>query len=271
MTVEVGYVRARMSRLICDLGMHDCEDTAYYLAAGYNVLAVDANPDKCAPAEERFAAEVGAGRLRVVNVGLAAQRGEADFWVSSWTEWSSFDQANATKGGATAKAVRVPTLPLADILAGAEAPYFVKVDIEGNDSVCLRQLCETTEMPSYVSFEVTAQAPQDVALLVGAGFGRFRVVRQNDWRQMTPRNVLWYGWARQAIARLHHGSHLAYRRGPISGHRFVLGSSGPLPWTVPGRWWNATEAVGVLRHLQSVDDKLRAGGLGEWYDVHAAR
>jgi len=45
------------------LGMHNGDDTAYYLARGYDVVAVEANPALCASAGKRFAPEVAAGRL----------------------------------------------------------------------------------------------------------------------------------------------------------------------------------------------------------------
>ena len=44
-----------MSELVFDIGMHNGDDTAYYLSRGYRVLAVEANPSLCASARERFA------------------------------------------------------------------------------------------------------------------------------------------------------------------------------------------------------------------------
>ena len=66
---------------IYDLGMHNGDDTEYYLAKGYRVIAVEANPLLCAEAEERFAETIAAGRLRVLNLAIAETSGEAEFYV----------------------------------------------------------------------------------------------------------------------------------------------------------------------------------------------
>src|ERR1017187_5025663 len=85
-----------MADLIFDIGMHNGDDTAYYLASGYDVVAVEANPEFCAAARERSAAEIAAGRLTICNVGIAEQAGELEFWVSGRSEWSSFHKEMAT-------------------------------------------------------------------------------------------------------------------------------------------------------------------------------
>src|ERR1700691_895865 len=106
-----------MADMIVDVGMHTGEDTAYYLARGYDVLAIDANPEFCAEAIKRFSAEGAAGRLTMRNVGIAAQPGELTFWVSNRSEWSSFHRENATKHGASATSIVVPTVRFADLLS----------------------------------------------------------------------------------------------------------------------------------------------------------
>jgi hypothetical protein len=46
-----------LPNLIYDIGMHNGDDTAYYLSRGFNVLAVEANPKLAATATERFVEE----------------------------------------------------------------------------------------------------------------------------------------------------------------------------------------------------------------------
>jgi hypothetical protein len=50
--------------LIYDVGIHDGNDTAYYLAEGYRVLAIDANPAHIERATKRFEHELNDERLR---------------------------------------------------------------------------------------------------------------------------------------------------------------------------------------------------------------
>jgi hypothetical protein len=46
---------SNVPNLVLDVGMHNGDDTAYYLASGYDVVAVEANPTLCASARDRFA------------------------------------------------------------------------------------------------------------------------------------------------------------------------------------------------------------------------
>ena len=68
--------------LIIDVGMNDGSDTAYYLHCGYRVVAVEANPELVSEAERRFRREIKDGRLTLLNVGIAEQAGEKDFWIA---------------------------------------------------------------------------------------------------------------------------------------------------------------------------------------------
>jgi FkbM family methyltransferase len=75
--------------LIFDIGCHVGHDTAYYLHRGYRVVAVDANPKLVAQVGERLASHVRAGRLTLLNVGIAATAGEFDLWLSASDTGSS--------------------------------------------------------------------------------------------------------------------------------------------------------------------------------------
>jgi 16S rRNA A1518/A1519 N6-dimethyltransferase RsmA/KsgA/DIM1 with predicted DNA glycosylase/AP lyase activity len=59
--------------LVYDIGMNNGDDTAFYLACGFRVVAVDADPHLAALAAKRFKAELEAGRLTILNVGIADQ------------------------------------------------------------------------------------------------------------------------------------------------------------------------------------------------------
>jgi len=305
-----------MSELVFDIGMHNGDDTAYYLARGYRVVAVEANPTMCATARELFADEISAGQLSVRNVGIAETRGEMDFWVSSQTEWSSFHAENATKGGAQATSIRVETMPFQQLIEEEGTPVFVKIDIEMNDSLCLRGLAAAGSRPAYLSIEVShAHADADTKLLDSLGYRSFKCIRQNDLREITPRNVVYQEESRRALKGLESLSQrlfsrirqndlreisprnedqeesrrvlkglerlarigirsvvrrLRYRRRPVNGWKFNPGSSGPLGLELPGRWLTSDEMLSVWHQLAAYDLRLGAGGLGEWFDIHAA-
>ncbi len=50
--------------LIYDIGIHNGDDTAYYLSRGYRVVAVDANPLMMDAARQKFAEAVSAPSCR---------------------------------------------------------------------------------------------------------------------------------------------------------------------------------------------------------------
>ena len=264
-----------MAELVFDVGMCDGKDTAYYLERGYDVVAVEANPEFCAAAEKRFERELAEGRLEIVNVGIADVAGEFEFWVSSHPDWSSFHRKNAVKGGADAVAIRVPTVCFLDLLSGYRPALYVKVDIEMNDTLCVRELRGCSARPRYFSFEAHDGATSDIEVLSEIGYRRFKCLRQNDWRVMSPTNVKWQGQMRKMTARTTDRSILQramyrfhYAGRTQDGWHFAAGSSGPLPWELPGRWLTSKEIVRVWEHLLAVDRALDAGGLGEWFDIH---
>jgi hypothetical protein len=80
------------SDLICDVGLYDGEDTAYYLSRGYNVVAIDANP-MSERARLRFAPETVARHPTLLNVGVPETPGVTNFWISEVPEWSSCNSA----------------------------------------------------------------------------------------------------------------------------------------------------------------------------------
>jgi FkbM family methyltransferase len=141
-----------MSDLVFDIGMHNGDDTAYYLARGYRVVAVEANPSMCATARERFAREI-TGQLSVRNIGIAETRGKMDFWVSSATSLSSFHAEHATQDGAQATSIRVEMMSFRQLIEEEGTPFFVKIDIEGSDSVCISDLAAAASRSAYLSFE----------------------------------------------------------------------------------------------------------------------
>jgi hypothetical protein len=57
--------------LIYDIGMHNGNDTAYYLFRGFRVVGVEANPLLVEQVRERFAAEIASNRLTVLNTGTS--------------------------------------------------------------------------------------------------------------------------------------------------------------------------------------------------------
>ena len=274
-----------MSDLVFDIGMHNGDDTCYYLASGYRVVAVDADPRMCEAGRKRFAKEISTGQLSIRNVGIAETEGEMDFWVSSTTEWSSFDRTVATRGGKQANSIKVQTIPFRSLLEEEGTPYFVKIDIEGSDSLCINDLASTESHPSYVSFECNHQDASDITILASLGYSSFKCVRQNDFRQITPKNLEFQQLLRRPITmsldRIPKGTGISrllrsalyrghYRLQSSNGRKPKRWSSGPPSFELPGRWLTTDEILSVWHFLAAYDLFLHADSTGEWFDIHAA-
>ena len=266
-------MRAVHPGLIYDVGLHDAADTAYFLRNGYRVVAVDANPAVVKAAATRFGREVAEGRFIPLNVGIAEGEGTKTFWVSdARTEWSSFDTAIAGRLGPP-RGVEVSLRSFESILAEHGVPLYCKIDIEGNDDLCLAGM-RPDFRPTFVSVEITPRELQPRPLLEalsGLGYDRFKVVHQLSF---TVPHRGWYVARQAGVVRLGK-SVLEQLNGLLRGHRweggwrFRIGSSGPLPQRLPGRWMTA-EATARLE--AQLEDLFRRGVLGDppdWFDLHA--
>jgi FkbM family methyltransferase len=161
------------TRVIFDLGFNNGDDTAHYLSRGFSVIAVDANPHLVERGRERFATQIADGRLRLLNIGIADHAGTADFYINHQSNAeSSFIPEVGQRGGAYS-VVNVPTTTLSALFKEFGTPYYCKIDVEGHEWICLRDLTAT---PLYVSVE--AHRLEYLALLYSKGYRQFKVVNQ---------------------------------------------------------------------------------------------
>ena len=256
------------SELVYDVGLHDGDDSAYYLRLGFRVVAIEAHTGLAQAAAERFAAEIASGQLTLLNVGISASSGVAQFWIcDDHSEWSSFDREIASRQGCAHHAVEIPTLPFDAILEQHGVPRYCKIDIEGSDYLCLEAM-RPALCPAYVSAELSRRSGEDPLKLLGEiGYKRFKIVDQTRFCSVEPR-IQRLLHARTPIGGLARRiNRLTRSRGSHQGWRFPPGSSGPIGPATPGRWLDESS----IREVWSwVEQHQREMGLSEWFDLHAA-
>ncbi|HZJ16485.1 MAG TPA: FkbM family methyltransferase [Chthoniobacteraceae bacterium] len=276
--------------LIYDVGMHLGENTEYYLSKGFEVLAVEANPTLVEQATQRFKREIANNKLTIVNVGISEGEGAQPFWISDSSIWSSFDRENATRLGTPARSVTVECVRFATLLENFGVPFFLKIDIEGSDHLCLKDL-RSDDLPQYLSIEATEVTL--VETLRQLGYTKFKCISQYS---LTPieippsreeqrlKRIEWMLYTKNPVVRLLRalGAKSYLNRqlsGPfaINGSTFPIGSSGPFGADLPGRWLGYEEICGVLRTMKAQE------AAGErslfwtstpgsfWADIHASR
>jgi FkbM family methyltransferase len=273
--------------LVFDIGMHDGRDTSYYLARGFRVVAVEANPELVTAAVGRFQEEIDMGRLVIVNRGIGPTAGRAKFWVNDdQSEHSSFDPVIGARNDSRAHVVEVDCIRFESLLNEFGTPYYLKIDIETSDIHCLEAL-SPDDLPPFLSVE--AHALKYLAMLSGLGYERFKVIDQLTHEAVTPdtpvavepapvpRSVVrdGLGSLRRAVGRVP-GLRPFYRRLrplPIVAPQAdaavavkaepVSGPSGPFGDNTPGDWLTLDQAAYAWLRTR-FEQPARS-----WYDFHA--
>lgn len=268
------------SDLIFDVGMHTGIDTEFYLRKGFRVVAVEANSELTTRANQKFHQEIADGRLVIIPKAIASRPGMVNFWFNQTNdEWSSLAQEYVSRNarvGAPSSARAVPAVLFSDLLRDHGIPYYLKIDIEGADHLCLESLHDFECRPPFVSVETSGTNDfgytfQLLAHLYLLGYRHFKLVNQYMLHTYILPNPP--------------------REGEFVEYRFPRNaSSGPFGEETPGPWVSIEAIIekyrGILRlqNRYTVQAKrfrpvlsllyYRLHGLFRrepvgWYDIHA--
>jgi FkbM family methyltransferase len=241
---------------IFDIGMFDGSDTAYYLETGHRVVAVEANPSLIELARQRFAPAIAAGQLICVHAAISADGGPVELMLAGSDLGSSSLFADKVARKRPAGAIEVPGISIAELVRQHGIPKYLKVDIEGADRYCVLALDAATR-PPYLSFEIGEDANELLDHCASLGYGRFKIIHQNSFREASRVECLTDRIARRIMHALGYAEPTMIRR---AGRFFLAGhSSGPVPWHSDGAW----------RTLDSTRERLRGPKLPGWCDIHA--
>lgn len=257
--------------LIYDVGLHKGEDSEFFLKKGFRVVAVEALPSLAQIARERLRAYLDSGQLVILNVAIAEKDGPLTFfenpYCSLWgTALPERAEGNKTTGQNLVQ-LTVQGKNFASILREYGIPYYLKVDIEGADRLCLEALKGFQSRPRYVSIEPAGASWKglrgEFALLRALGYSRFKVVRQDTVpAQRCP---------------------FPAREGRYVDHHFEANASGLFGEEAPGEWVDESEAIRIYRSIFfkfGLVKQLSRAHIRRllrhfvpdpgWYDTHAA-
>ena len=216
--------------LIFDVGMHNGDDTAFYLKKGFDVVGFEANQELISASKKTFADFINQDRLRIIE-GAIVPDPSAKFVVfytyDERTKWGTIKSdvvQSSDKRSTGVKEVKVPTVDFAAVIRETGVPYFMKIDIEGADMHCLETLKAFDAKPAYVSIEAIEQdiekQKRQIELLTELGYDAFKAVQQ---------------------ARMHRRTlPLKSAEGLDVPHQFPKGSSGPFGSDLTGKWRDST-------------------------------
>lgn len=268
------------ANLIYDVGMHRGEDTAFYLRKGFEVVAIEANPELCQECERLFQDDIVAGQLTIDCRAISHRAGTISFFVNeSNTNWGTASLGWVKRNearGAKSHEISVEATTIDDVLRQFGTPYYMKVDIEGADALCLSGLIHADERPKYVSVEASATSIRDtfaqLSLLERLGYTKFKIIPQRTIAEQRCPDPA--------------------REGVFVDHRFEHGSSGLFGEETPGEWQSLARVRsrylrihlehrlvgpnnGIFRNFPSsrvrrLLESVCWRGVG-WYDTHATR
>lgn len=246
------------TKLIYDVGMHLGHDTEYYLQKGFQVVAIEAHPGLYQKALVRFEKEIQEGRLTILNVAVAPSNGEIDFYCGDEkNDWGTtnleFVDRNKNVYGLTQEKIVVESRAFEEVLAEYGTPYYLKVDIEGSDSLCLEGLKKVSDRPKYISIEPDQKsiesAKEQISLMQSLGYDRFMLVNQALLKRVK--------------------CPVPAREGVTLDWQFSTLSSGPFGQDLQGEWVDADELISRFKKLlfkQSLFGR-EGGWQGRWCDT----
>jgi len=283
-----------VKNLIFDVGLNIGQDTSFYLAQGYQVLAIEADPELAEAARKKFHREIREGRLEVLNVGIAEKDGFADFWIcEEKPQFNSFHRQIAARDAYSHHSTQIPVLRFASVIERYGVPHYLKIDIEGNDMLCLDDLNPST-LPKYLSVE--SECPLDeqsgsvedglrtLKKLESLGYNRFKLIDQYTFCSLSLPPAPYYRvdtFARRVfnesplknIRGLGLISRRLIMRSRLQGRfrwQFPMGSSGVWGEDTPGNWISYGAAEQAYLHYR--EKHFLASGRkfhSFWCDWHA--
>lgn len=251
--------------LVFDIGMHNGDDTEEYLARGYRVVAIEANPTLVEVARKRFLKAIAAGRLAIEGCAIFHREGTTSFWVNDEKEdWSALDQEVGGRFGTRCHEISVPCTRLSTIFKKYGVPFFLKSDIEKGDRYGLEDL-NPADLPRYVAVE--AHEFNYLLLLWKYGYRKFKIVDQMRLNSKFPllsnehlhtrilKRVFWYA----DRVKNKFGKNLKYKPG----------SSGPLGEETEGPWLPIEDvAYNFLHHSKNYGNRGTMDPRS-WFDFQA--
>jgi FkbM family methyltransferase len=278
--------------LIYDVGLHKGEDAEFYLRKGFRVVAFEADPDLIAYCRERLKEFLDNGRLTIIEGAIMDpdltraghttvpfyKNKDTSVWGTVRADWA---ERNA-RLGTSSSVIELDAIDFADAIREHGVPYFMKIDVEGCDTVCVGALIEFEERPSYISIESDKTSfnnvEREIDLFIKLGYTSFQAVEQSR----IPRTQ---------------SPPYPPTEGKYVSHHFEEGCSGLFGSELKGKW--KSRGV-ILRQFRLIrlgyllvgdDGILRTGGFGGtdllrrltkrvlgllthtavpgWYDTHA--
>jgi FkbM family methyltransferase len=227
--------------LIYDVGMHKGQDTDFYLKKGFNVIAFEANPENIDFCKRRFAQAIEEKRLTIVEGAIvedaARNRQETvrfylnknhSFWGSTCDDWAYRNEVMGT----TNEMIEIGAVDFGQTIEQYGIPNYLKADIVGSETICLRALLAFENKPDYLSIRsekvIFSRLEDEFILLEKLGYDKFKAIQQDFANVQTT---------------------FAAPNGENITHSFEEGGSGFFGEETSGRWKDREQVLKEYRRI----------------------
>jgi FkbM family methyltransferase len=270
----------KKEKLIYDVGLHQGQDTDFYLREGYQVIAFEADPENVAICKRKFSDAIESQQLTIIEGAIVENPSEGkvkfyrnkdhSLWGSTCNDWAYRNEVVGT----TNEEIEVDPVDFKQCLKRFGIPYYLKVDIVGSEMVCLKSLLAFENKPDYISIRsekvIFRKLEEEFRVLELLGYNQFKAVQQ-DFTNL------------QVLIDSPAGKKISYT--------FYEGASGPVGEATKGKW-KSKEAImkdyrkvfilywlfGDYSYLNQSErgmklikflERLIRRPLPGWYDTHA--
>lgn len=180
--------------LIYDVGMNTGQDTDFYLKKGFRVIGFEADPDNVEFCRERFAEAVKSGQLTVVSGAITENTTESVKFYKNLDHrlWGSTSEDFAARNevmGTAQQVIEVEAVDFAKCLETYGIPHYLKADIVGSETICLRAMLNFENKPDYISIRsekvIFRNLETEFDLLEKLGYDKFKAIQQ-DFTRLKP-------------------------------------------------------------------------------------
>ncbi|WP_016952154.1 FkbM family methyltransferase [Anabaena sp. PCC 7108] len=262
--------------LIIDVGVHTGQDTEFYLKKGFRVIGIEAHPDIYESAKNRLKSYVESGQLTLLNVAVSPKDEPITFYANlDRSFWGTISPERVKESdrafGTRSVEMTVKGRRFESILEEFGVPYYLKVDIEGSDLLCVKALQEFDTKPQFISIESTKASwnalLEELELLKKLGYQKFKAINQAKvTQQVCPSPA---------------------KEGQYIPYQFEYGSSGLFGDETPGTWLSEIEVINLYKRIFinykifGVHGIIYSFSIGKilleslnikepWYDTHAS-
>lgn len=150
-------------KIIYDIGCNSGKNINYYLKKSDVVVAVDANPMLIGEIKEKFKKNIENGNLIVENFVIYNEDADVDFFVHKSNDvLSTVLQQESDEY----ERIKVPSKKLSELVKKYGNPYYLKIDIEGYDYDCLKDIFQEKIFPDYISVEMNEKKLEQLVQLI---------------------------------------------------------------------------------------------------------